>query len=72
VFKNDPAEFRKYFRDASCSEQGGFRFGNLAAGDYYLIAGVVGKESVHSLNHGYLMKRVTATEGTDTKVELHR
>jgi hypothetical protein len=70
-FKNEPPEFKKYFRSATCNQQGEFRLDNLASGDYYLVVGVVSKESVQALNGSYLMKRVTTTEGTEIKVELH-
>lgn len=72
TFKNEPPEFKKYFRETTCTSQGEFHFDGLATGEYYVVAGVVSKERVHSLNHGYLMKRVRTVEGTEAKVELHR
>lgn len=72
AFRDDPPDYAKYFRSSDCDTEGRFAFTGLSAGEYYLVAGVISKKSVHALDHGYLMKRVTVTDGGNINVQVHR
>ena len=66
----DP-QYLEYTKEKICDVDGKFSFKNLAAGDYFVITGVIWSVSDYSNQGGYLMKRVLVNDDEISEIVLN-
>lgn len=68
-FSPDVKAYHDYVRKADCDEQDQFRFNDVAAGDYFVIAFIIWKEG-DALQGGGVMHQLSVQKGLDTSITL--